>query len=62
MKDIPTFQEKLNMFIEYDDIRGVASLISGNFYTLEMDTKDDEELKAWLERVRPNKIKQIKIW
>ena len=60
MKDIPTFQEELNKYIEYDDIRGVASLISNNIYTLEIDTKDDEELKAWLERVKPNLIEQIK--
>ena len=59
MKDIPTFQEKLNKYIEHDDIRGVASLICGNFYTLEMDTKDDKD-KAWLEMVKPNRIKQIK--
>ena len=59
MKDIPTFQEELNKYIEYDDIRGVASLICGNFYTLEMDTKDDKD-KAWLEMVKPNRIKQIK--
>ena len=59
MKDIPTFQEELNKYIEYDDTRGVASLICGNFYTLEMDTKDDKD-KAWLEMVKPNRIKQIK--
>ena len=60
MKDIPTFQEELDKYIEYDDIRGIMVLIDKNLYTLEIDTKDDEELKAWLERVRPNKIKQIK--
>lgn len=59
MKDIPTFQEELDKYIEYDDTRGVASLICGNFYDLEMDTKDDKD-KAWLERIRPNRIKQIK--
>ena len=60
MKDIPTFQEELNKYIEYDDIRGVACLMDKNLYTLEIDTKDDEELKSWLERVRPSLIEQIK--
>ena len=60
MKDIPTFQEELNKYIEYDDIRGVMVLMDKNLYTLEIDTKDDEELKSWLERVRPSLIEQIK--
>ena len=60
MKDIPTFQEELNKYIEYDDIRGIACLMDKNLYTLEIDTKDDEELKSWLERVRPSLIEQIK--
>lgn len=58
--NVPTFEEELNQYIEHDDTRGIAYLINKNLYTLEMDTKDDEELKAWLERVKPNLIKQIK--
>ena len=60
MKDIPTFQEKLNMCIEHDITNGIVCLIDLNFYDLEMDTKDDEELKAWLERSKPRLIEQIK--
>ena len=60
MKYIPTFQEELNKYIEHDDTRGIMVLMDKNLYTLEIDTKDDEELKSWLERVRPSLIEQIK--
>lgn len=59
---IHTFEEELNNYIEHDDIRGLMVLMVKNLNILEMDTKDDdEELKAWLKRIRPNYIEQIKV-
>ena len=46
MFDVPTFEEELAKYIEYDDIRGIMVLIDKNLYTLGIDTKDDEELRG----------------
>lgn len=59
MFDVPTFEEELAKYIEHDDIRGIMVLIDKNLYTLEIDTKDDEELRAWIDRVRPTLIERI---
>ena len=58
--DVPTFEEELDKYIEYDDIRGIMVLIDKNLYTLGIDTKDDEELRAWIDRVRPTLIEEVK--
>ena len=57
--DVPTFEEELAKYIEYDDIRGIMVLIDKNLYTLGIDTKDDKELRAWIDRVRPTLIEKI---